>query len=314
MSLILDALNKADRQRERQAPVPNLSTEHAPAKPKVPENSSVPLWAVYCLLSLLLLVVIALGLLLWRGDVLLPKAQAPVNTPSLAPTVGANTSKADGVDFEPVTALAQPLKGLDKKSLDKKMHDNKGREVLPTRAEVPVPALSPEVAAIYRQVGDQAPKASAQASPPPDVSTLYQQGGDQRANQQPNRPAQTADPAPPTTASTPDPLVDEQELQALWRATMAESEAPEPATQNLHAAIPYLHQLPESFKSRIPTLMYQNHIFSASASAVILNGESYRKGDVIAQDLVIEDITEDDLILSYLNKPFRLSALSSWVN
>ena len=105
------------------------------------------------------------------------------------------------------------------------------------------------------------------------------------------------------------------EVQAMWNQVKQDVDSKTlTVPKSDYANIPYLRQLPESFQSRIPALMYQNHIYSPKGGAVIINGITYRQGDTIAADLVVEAITEEELVLSYLHKPFKLSALSSWVH
>lgn len=295
MSLILDALNKADRQRDDQEPVPNLATYHvAPSKPK--PAAGIANWMLYSILALLVLVVIGLALLLLQG-------RGERGPASVVNTRMATADVADKLKPEPIvaveavaqpaiaTGLNAPIKGLRAEAIAPRVEDasNDRRE----------PAISAEVAAIYGQVGD----AGAKAPKSDVVDGLYQ-------SEKASAPRKTAQASPKKPVN---PLVDDQELQALWEQSQAEGAALTPPVIDPYAKLPYLHQLPESFQNRIPTLMYQNHIFSAKASAVILNGKTYRKGEEVATSLVVEAITEEDLILSYLNKPFRLAALSSWV-
>ena len=295
MSLILDALNKADRQRDDQEPVPNLTTYHvAPSKPK--PVAGIASWMLYSILALLVLVVIGLALLLLQGRG--ERGPASVVSASTATTEVADKPKPEPIAIvEAVappavaTGLNAPIKGLRTED-----GSPRGGSVPSDRRE---PAISAEVAAIYGQVGDTgvtAPKRDV-------VDGLYQ-------SEKASAPRKTAQASPKKPVN---PLVDDQELQALWEQSQAEGAALTPPVIDPYAKLPYLHQLPESFQNRIPTLMYHNHIFSAKASAVILNGKTYRKGEEIATSLVVEAITEEDLILSYLNKPFRLAALSSWV-
>lgn len=291
MSLILDALNKADRQRDDQEPVPNLTTYHtAPTKHKL--DTGIPSWMLYSVLGLLVLVVVGLGLLLVQGNAERAPA-ASVDVVKALPPVDID-SMAQAPDV--TASLNAPLQGLRDPAPSEPM-DN------PPLIKGTEPVISAEIAAIYGQVGDEG------AGEPKDnvVNDLYSGAANrvksQRESEAPNTQAKPAD----------NPLIDDSELQALWRQSQAEGDALQPKLIDPYAKLPYLHQLPESFQSRIPTLMYQNHIYSAKAGAVILNGKTYRKGEEIAPSLLVEAVTEEELVLSYLNKPFKLAALSSWV-
>ena len=291
MSLILDALNKADRQRDDQEPVPSLTTYHAaPLKPKL--DAGIPRWMLYSVLGLLLLVVVGLGLLLVQGSVGRPPAfPVPVVDvkPSLSPLA------------EPKVQASELQAAINKPLQDQRVGGER-IDNAPLVSE-PEPAISAEVAAIYGQVGVEGV-----ATPEDDVVDLYGGSISPEKSQREVRAPSVQKPKPAVS-----PLVDDNELQALWLQSQVEGEAIQQKVIDPYAKLPYLHQLPESFQNRIPTLMYQNHIYSAKASAVILNGKTYRKGDELAPSLLIEAVTEEELVLSYLNKPFKLAALSSWV-
>ena len=290
MSLILDALNKADRQRDDKEPVPNLASYHAEVKANTPEM--VPRWAIFSVIGLLFAVVIVLLISLLRSPQNEPVSGVSQN--AAAPIAHAPTAPMQAEEAQPFKAT-QPVVETSARGLPQVESHTQ---------------LAPEVAAIYANLDapEQAPVNAAQVSP---VADLYAGGN---KNVQPKAERQAATRTAPSAQPRPNapPLVSDDELQALWLEAQKESDA-QPKPVDRYANIPFLHQLPESFQERIPTLLYQNHIFSPKASAVIVNGNTYKKGDVIAADLSVDDITEEALILSYLDKPFKLAALSSWV-
>ncbi len=298
MSLILDALKKAERERNREAygaGIPGLSTEPAP----IAQASSPPLpsWALVTLLLLLALMV--LGFWVWV----------------LRKPADAYSDVALAAQAEPVLAVAQSVTSSTVSSV----------AVMPSPSPVAVTvaglqAVSPSslasvdwterVDSLYLE-----PKAPAPRPAPVKMAT--------RENPTAAKEPQTLAPAPAVKTPVND-LPPDDELRSLWQSVREGSEpladaqaplaeTPAPVTE-AGRLVPYLHQLPDSFQSHIPTLMYTNHIYSAEkGGAVILNDKSYREGDTLAPDLVIERITETDLLLRYRGKPFRLAALSSWV-
>ncbi len=338
MSLILDALNKADRQRDHKAPVPHLGSYHS--EPKV-HTAGVPVWAIYAVVGLLVLVVLALMLLVFKGGdntAQRVNTQAPAMQASAAPsellqhagtqyTAQSVESQSPDVKSPSVKSLAvkgSGVKGSDVQSADLKgtgtqnttSQDASPQSLLSQKAIEQDPVLSQKVASIYQRVGDQAatPRLQAEtAQEPGAIANLYTE----KPQAQAPRYASDNSRSPATAQKMPtaEPLLAPSQLQAMWDATQQEvSGAPSHIVpSDPYRSIPYLHQLPDSFKARIPTLSYDNHIFSPKGGAVILNGETYRAGDHLAQDLVVDAIAEEYLVLSYLQKPFRLKALSSWI-
>ena len=319
MSLILDALDKADRQRDTKDAVPDLQTVHPEIKSA--DYAVVPIWALFALVSLMLTVIMVLLFFL-------VKSQSPQFDFHATGHEMEYHTELDSVGGKSAYTEASPA---DPTSL----HD----DTLQAPVTTPVQGsnrVKPEITTLYKTSPALTAKEVFSANAPqtsgavnrrdPQIERLYlqkekepqekpqeQQQGQSRLSQSGSQQKSRAIKQTANQVGNTTPLVSDQELQSLWKATesMVLDEPSEPT--NPYANIPFLHQLPESFQSRIPTLMYQNHIYSPKASAVIINGKTYRKGDTITADLVIDEITEEALILTYLKKPFRLAALSSWV-
>lgn len=75
-----------------------------------------------------------------------------------------------------------------------------------------------------------------------------------------------------------------------------------------------LTELDEAFQSQIPQLNFQTHIFSSEANKawVKVNGQIVKEGQMIANGLLLKQITPQDVILEYQQQTFSLPALSSW--
>ncbi len=311
MSLILDALNKADRERE---PAPAIPTIAAPFTPSTEANTALPGWVYAIAGALAVSVVVMLVLLFKIGGATSTSVPASATTPSNlentaaqnAPSVSAKPLSAE--PNEPVEA-AKAVKLAEPNSPDEPSNFAQYELQKPVVKEASAqtalkPIVSEAVANLY---GDTKPEATPLNTPEKAALKPVE-------NKAADAPAPTKQ-TKPKAAKPAEPLVSDEELAELWREAQQETTPPEPpkTQQGKFAQLPYLYQLPESFQERIPTLMYQNHIFSARASAVIINGSTYKKGDLIADQLRVEEITEEDLVLSYMDKPFKLAALSSWV-
>src|SRR5690606_28582078 len=117
MSLILDALNKADREREYRDAVPDLNTVHGAIRPPRPRH---PAWMIGGLIAAVLMVVVLLVLLWLRQSDDTPveratpeSAAAPgQKSETLATTTGEAFGVAAALPDEEVRALYQPRQDI----------------------------------------------------------------------------------------------------------------------------------------------------------------------------------------------------------
>ena len=235
MSYILDALRRADSERERGA-VPSL---HAQPEPLLPDDDPAPprrarwTWGV----GALGVVIVLGGGLVWalsRSD---PAPAAPAPARAGAGPLGAAPSGAAG----PAGALAG------------------NAAALPPTSSPPVllPPLPPEAYA---------------PPPPPQIAAA------------PPRPA-------PRVASAP---VARETREARGAAVGADA-------PRVYAP----HELPEEIRRGIPALVVNGSVYSKNAADrfLIVNGQIVHEKDVIAPDLVLEQIKQRAAVLN--SKGFR---------
>jgi len=79
--------------------------------------------------------------------------------------------------------------------------------------------------------------------------------------------------------------------------------------------VPHLVELPLAFQKSVPDLTFNSHIYSSSPSArrVMINSRSLRVGDRFS-GLVVEDITEEGVVLSKDGQRFRVGIVRDWVS
>lgn len=79
--------------------------------------------------------------------------------------------------------------------------------------------------------------------------------------------------------------------------------------------IPHLVELPLAFQKSVPDLTFNSHIYSSSPSArrVMINSRNLRVGDRFS-GLVVEDITEEGVVLSKAGQRFRVGIVRDWVS
>ena len=76
---------------------------------------------------------------------------------------------------------------------------------------------------------------------------------------------------------------------------------------------PSLGSLPASFQRRIPDLTFNSHIFSSSPGSrrVMINDQYLREGASF-EGILVEQITEDGVILSLNGESFSISVVRNW--
>lgn len=340
MSLILDALNKSDRERPDQAPVPGLQSAHGPLGVQ-----SLPWWRRYWLPQLAALcVVVGIAAVLFA-----PPEAAHQSLGAAAPAgTGAASTAAPAVALAPVVATG-PAPNVPANS-----------RIASQRSDVA--AQGP--AQIARTDVDQAPASAPMPEPgrtEPGSLTITGSGGTARspdarqtgvAELYASRSAVTAAPMPVKTQATLPPKPAAQanvvtlpgrsfsqaieaadipvagggvasaanatpaqaalDVDRIARIAEAELEAP-PYEES---PVPLVMELSQSERDRIPTVFYSAHDWSSNAaqSVVTLNGQTRREGDRIKPGLTLETILESSIVLNYEGTQFRLRSLNSWVN
>ena len=314
MSLILDALSRAERERRAsEQPVPDLLTPAASGARWRP-----PLGIV----ALLLLPFLAL-LLWWAmagspaadragdGDVPAP-AQASVGARTLPVGPVASPGRGSAPKNSAVAstpALSSP--GLTSPGLtspraggDVPRNDTSaaGDVSGARRQRAAIAALYAEADADMQQSMSQ--QRGSDASPTVERTPAQAQNLDSAP------PAATGEGAGgelPASAGAEESDID---LEALLERVQEEQGS---STLMPHPA-PMLSATSQQFRDRVPTLMYLRHDYRADGgSSVVLNGHALAAGEQTDGVRVME-ILPDSVVLRFDDRDFRLKSLSSWVN
>lgn len=290
MSLILEALNKSDRDAKNYGGAPTLNTMHH--LPLGRDRAKLLLLAVIAVL-----IAIAIALLV----VILLK-QTPVST-TPTPQADPNLSPAQ------VAAPTPPSKALKPEQVEPAITTQEAAAEPPPEAAADADA---DVAALY------APQVASEeiALPAPKVIT-------------PAQPAPTSEAEALARylweESKPKALPEElqQAVRASEQAAITQTAEPKEATTAIEEElpdnsiktaqdVPFLHRLAQSVQNSIPSLMYAEHRYDEGY--VIINKKRVTVGDPVANNVTLEEIRADGVILSMNNTRFKLSAQSSWVN
>ena len=280
MSLILDALN---RSRQDTDEVPGLATQH------YVESDAGSGRSYSLLLALLVAVLVILWLMYdrYREPVLTPPEQSSAVELPRQQEAQAPAARAEA---PAVAAPAQP------------------------QLTAPPQVISPTATAAVQPVAQPvaAPEGVSEAA----VDQLYQE-------RQSPPPQPAAEPAPastpkkapaPAVAAEPAAAGEEQPIDIEQVVLQAQDEM-QNARLEEHPA-PFLSDMSQQTKDRIPTILYQRHDYSGNPaqSEVVLNGSTVKVGGNAASGVKLDEILPDSIVLNYRGTQFRLRALNSWVN
>ena len=284
MSLILDALNKADRERRSNQQTPGLDSQHHAIDAVHNSNSKLVVILMALLIGLLL---IAIGVFVvmkkpqQQMDVLNTSDIATAET-SVGTTIN-NTVAATPTTAAPTTVVPTPVA--------KKV-------VVAKKPEPQAVAKNSVVASLYDQPIE--PAVVATPMPKPTLAPTPE------PTPEPTRAAEKSIsrvnvPARPFDRSEPKP---NDEPQAKIEPTIAD-----------FTEIGDIRSLSWSEQTTIPTLNYSEHNYEENGrSTVTINGSRFKKGDRVASDLILEMILADGILLKYKSSVFKMKALNSWIN
>jgi general secretion pathway protein B len=299
MSLILDALNRADRERKNSQVTPDINTVHEVSYR--PSSGSLPKLMIIGV-AVLVVLLFLLVFMLWQGRNAAPStsapapAPAPVSTPprpsgDAPPSVNPETTQTNDAAMQP----DQPVKQSEKQS---EPHPEKPSQV--------AAGSSTEVDSLYQD-------ANATKNPAGDkISDLY-------------KPVE--EPAVVESVPVQVPAVTSVSLLEQAASEQAASEKASPAQNNNPAIatdgktydsihnVPDLRQLPWSVQQEIPSIIYSQHNFKPDGSSnVVLNGQPRRTGNQVGGQLNLDEIYVDGVLLRFREHRFKLRALNNWVN
>jgi general secretion pathway protein B len=73
-------------------------------------------------------------------------------------------------------------------------------------------------------------------------------------------------------------------------------------------------ELPEDVRNNLPAMTFSFHVFSSTPQqrTIIINNRRMREGDEVSAGLVLQQITEDGVILLFERHRIHISVLSGW--
>ncbi|AJF05684.1 general secretion pathway protein GspB [Geoalkalibacter subterraneus] len=270
MSFILDALRKSDKKRP-QGQAPDLSTEHFVAQPRSSRRG-------------LLILGIVVFVLVLNGAIWLWWASRPSMPPQSPAPTEAEVAK------EPEPVVAPPHSGTVKPQTSADVVSPPAAGSLPV-AETPpaVPVVPQETVGRTLIVADR--EKSDTRSAEISVPAAAEDTGPAELNVEPTEPLAEPVVPPATPAET---FLDEAPAEF--------DEAEEPG------GVLALRDLPSSIRSGLPAFSFSLHYYTAEPTQrmVRINGRMLREGQLLQDDLLLEEITPAGAIFSHRDLRFEV--------
>ena len=277
MSYILDALRRADSERES-GTLPGLHTQPVPvsaADVEAERPSSIWRWLVALAFATLLGVVVWL---LWSRPEA-PEPPSAVNTVNAANAATAATASAPSSPAAAPGVSPAPPGGVSPSAAP---------SAAPSATPAPT-ASAREAAGPARRPAAAAPAGTAPAATSPLTAATAASPAALPADSPAIAARKTAAPAPaPTAAAQPSTRGD----------TAAKASAPE-------ARVLALSELPEEVRRGLPAITIGGSIYSRSAAnrMLVINGQVFHEGDELMPALMLEQIKPKAAVLNF--KGFR---------
>jgi len=294
MSYILDALRKAERDRQA-TPVPTIDAVHTP----ILVGRTLRLWP-WLVVGALAVNVVVVAAVLRSRSVDVPPSAGPTVAETVAPPapIGAAAARPrDGAGAPAAPAPPKVAGGDGPVSATKpRAAEDHVATAIPRAADVPAAAAVPKTQEQPRDL-ERAPAAAAPAATTPPHADAVPPPTVTRHEPRANRSAPTAaQPAAPRA-----------------RVDQATAKAAEPApttgpSRKTDVGVPALQDLPATFRDSAPKLRLEVLLYSDAPAErmVFINGRKYKEGDTVEGKAVVESIVRDGAVLSYQGQRFLL--------
>ncbi len=274
MSLILDALNKADNERSKDAP-PSLSSDHDLTSPHANNNVNTKLiLGLSALVCLLLLTVVYMSL---------------SNKQDTAPQKKIVDSQSTESDFKETLLPNRNVKDIPEITDRIDSRTDTKNDTERTASDTYALMKQKLIDAQYKQAArDSEEENNKKQNPPAETSNSNKVASIYEQNEAPKKEQQKAPTTPPKVKRT--------------------------KTLSDYPTLSFIGELSHSVQKTIPTLMYREHVHDGQTNFVTLNNNKRQKGQQVANKIYLEEILPDGIILRYESLKFKMKALNSWVN
>lgn len=283
MSLILDALNRADRDRQEEKNVPSIQAMHQQP------DSKAKFWGWgsgnAILLGLLFIAIAVIAVLSFGGkngeDDALSRVEVQTDFDSVKEKAISSQNQvtkanATRVDATGVNVTEANVAGVDDSRVVATLGGT-GLSAVRSKKELPKPVSIPEDTK--------------------KVSSLYAQGEKKQSSLREEKER-----------------LDER--LELLKADTSNTLRKRDVKSDLYSQIPQALELSRNKQQAIPRLEYATHVYSQETGSgfIIINNKKYRRGDQVMPGLVLLEIQQDFSVFDLNGTLFKLPALNSWIN
>lgn len=308
MSLILDALNRAEHERKNKNAVPDINTVHTPAIPPAPQPVAAKPVMILIAISLLVIAIILIIWLFRSSSISLPVFPEQTSNTQQTNNALANTAQ--------MTTAPQATTPMETESLaaESQAKDSASPDTIPPQpASSEVTAAAPAIENLYAE------KSADVTVPDTSVEKLYE--------------PEIAEPVSESIVTPFEPVAqnnaaDIEAVNALAQQAMGQPVDVQPPEQLITGAtakpqrryeeinVQEFNSLAWNQKQQIPTISYSRHNYlPQNVSTVVINGETVGEGNAFGGgSFVVDEIFVDGVVLSFRGNKFKLRALSGWVN
>lgn len=280
MSLILDALNKADSERSKNN-TPSLNSNHDAIASDASTKSNTRV--IFALGTITILLLIALVVLFLKDkdnvkdrDNAKDRRNAEVSVKAPVP---ASSQKREIASQTPTKSSASEKQPLD---------------FAPPETVKPEKAISQQDDEKYAQIKKKLIEAQYKKAAEEPIEPVVQKPEEKQVKI--------------TSIYEKSHTVNQQ------NATSSEQPNSNADSLKQFTKIGNIRDLPTAIQQSIPTIMYSAHNYNSNNASVTLNNKKRKKGQQVSDQLYIEYILRDGIILRFREHKFKMSALSSWVN
>ena len=175
---------------------------------------------------------------------------------------------------------------------------------------------------LLREPASPPPPRAAAPSPPPAAQPPPRQAAPPETHKAPSPPpteAPAEPPQPPSAAASPDPprpagpaAAQPARQQTAAQSAPAAEPSPRPAPASPSApweSLPYLEELPAEFRSSVPEMTVDVHVFTDDPARrfILLDLRRYREGDQLPSGARLLHITPEGIALAWQGRRFRLA-------
>lgn len=290
MSYILDALKKAESERERGA-VPGLNSAQANHTTFIQYGGDQrPWWLVALALGVLLVGVVSVWL--WRQsapsplEALRTQAVAPPSPVPVAPVAAPQNPVPSTAPSAAQPRLPPPEVAVPSESVQAPVPQARAPVLAAPIAAPPVVKVSPTTTATSSVAHVQAKVVPPSAAPTISAAPI--------APAAPVKPTQTAIPAAPAAPTATEPVSKTAPVSTPIRSASG--------------GVPMLTELPEPMRRQIPALNISGAVFSDSPPewTLIINDQLIGKGGQVAPDVRLEEISGSSAVFNFKGQRFRI--------